>query len=428
MINNKLRLRILFSTTFFFTASLGWNSAVKAQNPVRETVGVAVSSDSLISDQKISKLREKGQAGIEEFMQTYGEELANFSSPALHKVLDKICQQRDCYSSQLYWYTDLESAQAAAQSSGKPILSLRLLGNLDEDLSCANSRFFRLALYANKDIAQFLRDRYILHWESVRPVPTVTVHFGDGRQLKSTLTGNSIHYILNAQGQPLDALPGLYGPQAFLKQLQQAEQISQEYNHQASSQQQIFLRQYWRDRLVTLQNQWSNDLTSLGIETPPLREISEYTEDPNAIDAAPIAMSKMIIETPTLNILFNNQNLAEITDESTWQKIAQLYSQEAKLDENSIKLIKRKSATVDVATATQKFEELMALDTVRNEYMLRTQVYDWLLNDLSINNLTSLNERVYSQLFLTPSSDPWLGLFPDDRVTGIDNNGVVNFK
>ncbi len=423
-----MRLRILLSTTLLCTASLGWNSTIKAQNSVEEKVHSAIFSESIISDQEIANLRHKGQAGIEEFIELHGEELASFQSPYLHKALDEICQQRDCYSSQLYWYTDLELAQVAAQSSGKPILSLRLLGNLDEDLSCANSRFFRLALYANKNIAQFLRDSYILHWESVRPVPTVTVNFGDGRQLKSTLTGNSIHYILNAQGQPLDALPGLYGPQAFLKQLQQAEQTSQEYNQQASSQQQIFLQQYWRDRLVVLQNQWSNDLTSLGIKTPPLREIPEYTENPDAIDAAPIAMTKMLIETPSLSILFNNQNLAEITDESTWQKIAQLYSQEAKLDENSIKLIQRKSATVDVATATQKFEELMALDTVRNEYMLRTQVYNWLLNDLSTNNLTSLNERVYSQLFLTPSSDPWLGLFPDGRVTGIDNDGVVDFK
>jgi hypothetical protein len=30
-----------------------------------------------------------------------------------------------------------------------------------------------------------------------------------------------------------------------------------------------------------------------------------------------------------------------------------------------------------------------------------------------------LNERVYAELFLTPSSDPWLGLKPDDVFTGL---------
>jgi hypothetical protein len=65
-------------------------------------------------------------------------------------ALDSICQQKDCHASKLYWYTDLEQAKSAAQAQGKLILSLRLLGRLDEDLSCANSRLFRITLYANE--------------------------------------------------------------------------------------------------------------------------------------------------------------------------------------------------------------------------------------------------------------------------------------
>ena len=33
---------------------------------------------------------------------------------------------------------------AEAQRTNRPILSLRLLGNLTDDFSCANSRFFRV--------------------------------------------------------------------------------------------------------------------------------------------------------------------------------------------------------------------------------------------------------------------------------------------
>jgi hypothetical protein len=73
----------------------------------------------------------------------------------------------------------------------------------------------------------------------------------------------------------------------------------------------------------------------------------------------------------------------------------------------------------------RKFESLMALDTVRNEYLLQPQIYEWLLNS-SFNNVDSLNELVYSQLFLTPSSDPWLGLAPNDAYTAIENEGVIN--
>src|SRR5207248_3012198 len=95
-------------------------------------------------------------------------------------------------------------------------LSLRLLGNLNDEFSCANSRFFRTALYANTEVSAAMRENFVLQWKSVRPVPKVTIDFGDGRVVERTITGNSIHYVLDADGRVLDALPGLYGPQAFL--------------------------------------------------------------------------------------------------------------------------------------------------------------------------------------------------------------------
>jgi hypothetical protein len=35
-----------------------------------------------------------------------------------------------------------------------------------------------------------------------------------------------------------------------------------------------------------------------------------------------------------------------------------------------------------------------------------------------------LNERVYADLLLTPSSDTWLGLMPADTYTALEDNGV----
>ena len=131
--------------------------------------------------------------------------------------------------SRLYWYTDMAAAQAAAERTGRPILSLRMLGKLTDEFSCANSRFFRTALYSNKEISDYLRDNYVLHWQSVRPVPRVTIDFGDGRKLERTLTGNSAHYVLTSAGQPLDVLPGLYAPQAFANWLDRMRKFHGEY-------------------------------------------------------------------------------------------------------------------------------------------------------------------------------------------------------
>src|SRR4029453_17267832 len=115
--------------------------------------------------------------------------------------------------------TDLEQAKAEAARRGRPILSLRMLGKLTDEYSCANSRFFRTALYSNKEVSEFLRTNFVLHWQSVRPVPRVTIDFGDGRKLERTITGNSAHIVLAADGTPLDVLPGLYSPLAFRQHL-----------------------------------------------------------------------------------------------------------------------------------------------------------------------------------------------------------------
>ena len=130
-------------------------------------------------------------------------------------MIDQAAQQKDAALSGLYWYTDQRAARAVAQEQGKPIIYLRLLGNLYDERSCANSRFFRTVLYTDPAIAKRLREDFILCWESERPVPELTISFGDGRKLEQTITGNSAHYAWLPDGQVMDVLPGLFKPEAF---------------------------------------------------------------------------------------------------------------------------------------------------------------------------------------------------------------------
>ena len=74
----------------------------------------------------------------------------------------------------------------------------------------------------------------------------------------------------------------------------------------------------------------------------------------------------------------------------------------------------------------KKFEELIALDTVRNEYAMHTKLYGWMALPQLNKDLDNFNEHVYATLFLTPRSDPWLGLMSRDLYTAIDNGGVIN--
>ncbi len=390
----------------------------------------SIAQAQLPNPQQIAALRQQisqaGNAPFEQFLRIHNLSPDRLPNAETRAALDSLCQQRDCHASHLYWYTDLEQAKAAAQKSGKPILSLRMLGQLDQDLSCANSRFFRVALYPNGEISQRLRDRFILHWSSERPVPKITLDFGDGRKLERTVTGNSIHYVLDANGMPIEALPGLYSPQAFLQQLTSIESLYSDYKKQSTLEKFQFLSDYHRDRLTQIQTKWSSELKQAGLEKMPrLVEIPAT----DAATAGKVARSKMVVEMPIVRALrainTNQTALTQITDEAAWKKLAM--NVPSQLDAHSLSLMQRKldpKSTGNLPDIAQQFQQNMALDTVRNEYLLHSQIHQWFMAG-NIQEFATLNQWVYSQLFLTPKSDPWLGLNPQDSFAAIEQNGIL---
>ncbi|MDB6124424.1 MAG: hypothetical protein JWQ71_3417 [Pedosphaera sp.] len=416
----------------------------------------AVSPDTNFAIPAIAALRAKGPAGLEALLQTHAtliqqhETNASASDPAwsrLQAALDSVSGQRDCHASHLYWFTDFELAKVAAQAAGKPILSLRLLGKLDEEYSCANSRFFRTTLYANTEVSQYLRDHFILHWKSVRPVPKISIDFGDGRKIERTITGNSIHYVLDSSGQPIDALPGLYGPKAFMKGLSQAEQAALKWATLTGASRDQYLKQYHNERYAAISSELNADLVKLGNTFPASfnTQIAVATTKPTALAASTRAVSKNGAELPMLKSfqkrgsMDNPSQLAGLED-TIWLKIADLHRNDSQLDLGAQKLLRSKNPSASAAslitaskrvvenpfvTALNNLQRSIAEDTVRNEYLLHSQIHQWFASGIAPRNLDQLNSKVYAELFLTPESDPWLGLSPVNTLSGLDNNGLV---
>ena len=402
-----------------------------------QLVKQAASSDRNVSEIAIAKLREFKNAGVDAFWTAYQQDFAN--NPQLRATLDAICQQKDCDASRLYWYKDLESAKVASKETGKPILSLHLLGNLTDELSCANSRFFRTALYPNAGVSQLLRDRFILHWQSERPVPKVTIDFGDGRKLEQTLTGNSIHYVLDSAGNPIDAIAGLYSPFAFIENLKNADSAFtslQNVNGNLNLRRE-FLTKYHRDRLAKLEKSWQTDLARLRLPKQPLLQAIApslaQNIAPSARLASQLTVGKALVELPILSRT-DRQILSELAPPATfanlsdvnWARLARLYQNRVYLDQGSLQVMERKlSPTASLKSVVDSFERAIAVDTVRNEYVFHAQIHNWFANGEFVNSspqaLTALNRRVYDQLFLTPANDPWLGLVNENIYTGISD-------
>jgi hypothetical protein len=285
-----------------------------------------------------------------------------------------------------------------------------------------------------------LRERFILHWQSERPAPRVTIDFGDGRKLERTLTGNSIHYILDSSGRVIDALPGLYGPAAFMRSLNQVEGVFKGSAQADNNKLVVATLPYPRARLNAINVAWFADIQKTGGKIPAGQVIVEQNSagTPIAITAARYAMTKIVSEASILKAVFEAPAALEtITDQDTWNKIAQLHIADAQLDARSLGLIRRqtqralsadgsdKNRDKTFTALVQKLQQNIALDTVRNEYLMHTKLYAWLIENQHRGDVNELNKKVYTELFLTPASDPWLGLFSADTYMALENGGVV---
>lgn len=440
MINKQILLTLLVAIS-----SLGCSILTYADstNSPKSLAVQAISDNSKEAEIATKELRELGAAGLQTLFETYSTDIELFKKTGetterwqrIVKALDTVAMQKDVYASKLFWHTDLAKAQAEAKRTNKPILSLRLLGNLNEEFSCANSRFFRAILYSNKRISDHLREEFVLHWQSVRPAPKITIDFGDGRKIERTITGNSIHYILDTDGTVIDALLGLNNPQVFLEFLQTGKSLQAHLTNPSIKTIDVSgnssFTSFRANRYRNLTGQINRIGQQLKLNFDTSRKASRNFEGmPPAIMAMTVATTKMIVEMPVLKDITADMTRygEEQINLENWKQIAKLSGKQAKLDENSIAFIRRQNmknnlSEQELASMISKLEEYVSIDTARNEYLLRPTILVWLAKGED-KNLTKLNEKIYSQLFLTPDSDKWLGLYAPDIYTALDGNGI----
>jgi hypothetical protein len=74
-------------------------------------------------------------------------------------------------------------------------------------------------LFSNEQVATVINEQFEPAWASLRPVPRVTIDFGDGTVVKRTLHGNVATYICTPDGIVRDILPGIYEPKTYVREL-----------------------------------------------------------------------------------------------------------------------------------------------------------------------------------------------------------------
>ena len=382
----------------------------------------AVATDPAAAQAACDRLRAEGPAGLDALLTEHQAVLQNGTRdplwPRVTEAIDKVAAQKDAYASRLFWYTDIEQAKAAARASGKPILSLHLLGRLDQDLSCANSRFFRTALYADPKVSALLRERFVLHWESERPAPKITIDFGDGKKLERTVTGNSVHYVLDADGRPVDAIPGLAGAGMFRAELSDDAELERSLRGLPPAERATRLSKHHAIRRAVLQEEYPAFMVDAG-------------EAPTALAAAPRAYSKMTLQMPVVATLSPLERRGEgPPKDAAFLALIERHRAEATLAPECVALMRLKEGAGKDEAAfgrmVARFEDGIARDQAYNRYVGHTRIHEWFAEQaVAPLKLADLDRRIYEELFLTPASDPWLGLLPPDTYAGIDDGGVL---
>ncbi|HWM89105.1 MAG TPA: hypothetical protein VNO33_24810 [Kofleriaceae bacterium] len=352
---------------------------------------------------------------------------------ALSRRIDHMAGQRYAAWSRLYWHRDLDQAIQEARATGKPILSLRMLGRLDQDLSCANSRFFRVALYANREVSRTLSDQFILHWSSERPVPVARIDFGDGRVIERTVAGNSAHYVLDAGGRPVDVIPGLYSPALFLDALAQARPIARRAADLDAPAFAALVSAFHRDQA-----------RRAAVRFAALGTVQAQPAGRSLASAETVAMSKALVEMPVVQALQLGTQLS-LDQARAWEQASDFWAQvgaalarrePARLDRHSRALIAALEPA-DWARAGQtlpragidrliaSFEAVMTRDAAYNELVLHQQIHARMATTRP-TGLDELNRWVYAELFQTPAEDPWLGMATPDAFTGLPRDGIAS--
>ncbi len=407
----------------------------------------------------VTHLRAGGQARLDAMIAEYRREPGRDAAEdqAFRTLIDEVAGQRDALYGGMFWHTDMPAALAQAEAVGKPVLSLRMLGELTSEYSCANSRLFRTLLYADPELATWLKDNFVLHWSSERPVPRVAIDFGDGRVVERTITGNSAHFVLDARGRTLDVIPGLWSATSFRAALTDSLALHEQLALTRTDRQ-------WRAKLAahhdaafsSAATRLADELTAVRGEPQDLVAVQawlggtpEVRGRVPAVQAVPMAISKAKIEAPILaaapGVLGGAgsgtaSDTGEVGPRDDLERLAigTRLASDAALHENTLAIIAAERPLDGLVPEDRLAEATQAMlanlltslrqDTAKNALELYPRVHAELAQrarERGSLGFADVDAWVYASLFETPAEDAWLGLVDPTVYTGLVDGGLA---
>jgi hypothetical protein len=218
-------------------------------------------------------------------------------------------------------------------------------------------------LFSQPTVADFINANFEPAWEMVRPVPLVRIDFGNGNVLTRTLHGNILTSVCNADGQVLDALPGIYAEKTYLDRLNQLRLLAAYVKTKPADQRGDTLLAYHKAQGEALKNK----------DTPERFAVKLRIAPP----------TKAAIERP-VEIVLEKPNPATLVKEDASKPTV--------------------SSPEDL-----KDWNLLAQDTALNETTRRRQIHE-LLCEKGLVRPDKVTKPIYKDVLHADLDDPYLGL------------------
>ena len=214
----------------------------------------------------------------------------------------------------------------------------------------------------------------------VRPVPKITIDFGDGKKIQRTVRGNAVMYLLNPDGKVVDAFPGVYAAHAFLPEIR----TSIENLAHASTESAIAYHKA-HGRMPRL------SLSTAGkaiVESPTL----------DMIGAAPFAGATSTLKADTPEKALFLRAAQQITDLS----LRPMRVEEVVLTVTGKPMEGRKPE--DIAA------EVLENDSLTNMNRVRPVIHLWLAAQKALPTPEAARDAVLETILKIPYKDPYFGL------------------
>ncbi len=254
-------------------------------------------------------------------------------------------------------------------------------------------------LFSNEKIAAFIGGNFEPAWVMVREVPIVRIDFGKGNVVTRTLHGNILTSVCTADGQLLDALPGIYEPAAYLEQLDQLRLLARAFQRRPAGERDRWLRSYHEQAAAAIR---ANQPSARFVET---RKI------------APVG--KRRIEAATEVILVQGRPAAKPGVPAMAGRVARPPVGKEAIERPTQRLLARVIPGSALPRAVPKAGdvaglarwEALAADTKLNETTRRRQIHELLAKNGLVAPAAVL-KPIYKDVLLADLDDPYLGLGP----------------